>query len=92
VDEDIDPSNMHDVLWALCTRSDPEKDIDIVRKAWSTPLDPMIRKPSNAFFNSRALIDACKPFDWINEFPKTCDVEPDVAESVKKKWKEIFED
>jgi len=37
VDEDIDPSDTQQVLWALCTRSDPEKDIEIIRRAWSTP-------------------------------------------------------
>ncbi len=25
VDDDIDPTNIEDVLWALCTRSDPRK-------------------------------------------------------------------
>ena len=24
VDEDIDPSNMNDVIWAMCTRCDPK--------------------------------------------------------------------
>lgn len=61
VDEDIDPSNITEVIWALVTRTDPEKDIDIVRRAWSTPLDTMIRKPTDAYFNSRGVTDACKP-------------------------------
>lgn len=61
VDEDIDPSNITEVIWALVTRTDPEKDIDIVRRAWSTPLDTMIRKPTDACFNSRGVTDACKP-------------------------------
>ena len=32
VDEDIDPTNLFEVLWAMCTRCDPTEDIDIVRK------------------------------------------------------------
>ena len=42
VDEDVDPSDNDDVIWALCTRSDPASDIDILRQCWSTQLDPTI--------------------------------------------------
>jgi UbiD family decarboxylase len=90
VDEDIDPSNMEEVLWALCTRSDPEKDIDIIRKCWSTALDPIIRKPTNAFFNSRAIIDACKPYDWIDEFPQSVELSPELESRMKEKWGSIL--
>jgi UbiD family decarboxylase len=85
VDEDIDPTNMTEVLWALCTRSDPEKDIDIIRRAWSTPLDPTIRKPTRALMNSRAIIDACRPYEWIDEFPKSVEVSPELAERTRRK-------
>ena len=30
VDEDIDPSNMNDVLWAIMTRCDPQRDVTII--------------------------------------------------------------
>jgi len=83
VDEDIDPTNIQEVLWALCTRSDPEKDIDIIRRTRSSPLDPMIRKPAQAFFNSRAIIDACKPYEWIDEFPEALKLNPELVERVK---------
>ena len=86
VDDDIDPSDVQNVLWALCTRSDPEKDIEIFRRAWSTPLDTMIRKPTDAYFNSRAIIDACKPYEWIEEFPKDIKISSDLAEKVQRKW------
>ncbi|MBI4185971.1 MAG: UbiD family decarboxylase [Chloroflexi bacterium] len=86
VDDDIDPTNMDDVIWALCTRSDPEKGIDIVRRAWSDDLDPMIRKPTKALFNSRAIIDACRPFEWIDEFPQTIQINPDYEQRMKEKW------
>ncbi len=42
VDDDIDVSNLNEVMWALLTRSDPATSIDIIRGAWSTPLDPRI--------------------------------------------------
>ena len=66
VDEDIDPTNSFDVIWAICSRSEPVEDIDFIRKAWSGALDP--RKKLGDNFNSRAIIDACRPFDWKDEF------------------------
>ena len=86
VDEDIDPTDINDVIWAICFRADPEKDIDIIRRAWSSPLDPLIRKPAEAYFNSRAIIDATKPFEWINEFPPAISFSPEITERVQRKW------
>jgi UbiD family decarboxylase len=86
VDEDIDPSDIQQVLWALCTRSDPEKDIEIFRNAWSTPLDTMIRKPTKVYMNSRALIDACKPYEWIDDFPEDIRISREAEEKLKEKW------
>ncbi|HWP35296.1 MAG TPA: UbiD family decarboxylase [Thermodesulfobacteriota bacterium] len=85
VDEDIDPTDTYDVLWALCTRSDPEKDIDIVRRCWSGPLDPIIPKGQKGF-NSRALIDACRPYDWKDDFPAVAASRPEVLAAVEAKW------
>ncbi len=72
VDDDIDPSNLEEVMWAVCTRSEPAESIDFVRRAWSTPLDPRItpaRRAAGDFTNSRALIDATRPFEWRDSFP-----------------------
>ncbi len=90
VDEDIDPTNLQEVLWALCTRSDPEKSIDIMRRCWSTPLDPTIRKPTNAFFNSRAIIDACKPFEWKDDFPQEIKISTELQQQVLAKFGNVL--
>lgn len=73
VDEDIDPSNLEEVIWAVCTRSDPAESIDFVRRAWSTPLDPRLtpeQRSAGDFTNSRALIDATRPYEWRDQFPR----------------------
>ena len=36
VDDDIDPTNVDQVLWAMATRSRPAQSIDILRETWST--------------------------------------------------------
>jgi len=71
VDEDIDPTDMKDVIWAMTTRCDPVEDIEILRRCWSSPLDPIIppnRKGRDSSFNSRAIIDACRPYEWMLQF------------------------
>ena len=84
VDDDINPYDIEDVLWAVCTRTNPAEDVDIIRKTWSSPLDPRIRKPTDDYTSSLAIIKAVKPYNWINEFPKT-------AVQNEEKRKEIFE-
>ncbi|MBX3664887.1 MAG: UbiD family decarboxylase, partial [Burkholderiales bacterium] len=70
VDEDIDPSNLQEVMWAVATRSDPEVDIDIIRRGMGSKNDPMfVAYRSDAPYNSKAIIDACRPYDHLHDFP-----------------------
>ena len=48
VDDDVDPSNLADVMWAITTRCEPAEQIDIVRNAWSSALDPRIPDEAQA--------------------------------------------
>ena len=88
VDEDIDPSNIFDVIWALSTRCDPPEDIDFVRNAWSTPLDTMLR--GAPFQNNRGIIDVCRPWGWKNEFPTVAEASPKLKGQVMAKWPHLF--
>lgn len=85
VDDDVDVYDLNSVIWALATRVDPRKDIDIVRNCWSGPLDPVIPLAEKGF-NSRALIDATKPFKWREQFPTATQVNPEVIARVKQNW------
>ncbi len=93
VDDDIDPTNEGDVLWAVATRCDPAADIDIIRDCWSTPLDPTItpekRKAGN-FTNSRAIINACRPFHWKDQYPRVNRASNELRAKTQEKWKELF--
>ena len=90
VDEDIDPTNTYDVLWAMCTRSNPENDIEIVRNSWSGPLDPILPPGGKKMFSSRAIIDACRPYDWIADFPPVAESSREIRKEVAEKWQEII--
>jgi len=89
VDDDIDPSNNDDVMWAMATRSDPVEDIEIIRRCWSGPLDPIIH-PSKKGFNSRAIIDACRPYEWMKEFPRVAESSKEVLDATQKKWGHVL--
>ncbi len=84
VDEDIDPTNLDEVIWAMCTRCDPAEDIDFIRKHWSGPLDP--RLPRGVTWNSRAVIDACRPFDRLGDFPPVVRASDELRRTVAAKF------
>ncbi len=93
VDDDIDPTNEGDVLWAVATRCDPATAIDIVRDCWSTPLDPALtpeKRAAGNFTNSRAIINACKPFHWRDQYPRVNRVSEELRAKTREKWKELF--
>jgi 4-hydroxy-3-polyprenylbenzoate decarboxylase len=89
VDEDIDAGELDQVLWAMCTRFDPNTDIDIIQKAWASKRDPLYL-PGN--FNNRVLIDACIPYDkkLAGTFPITVDVSGDLRAKLRAKFPHIF--
>jgi 4-hydroxy-3-polyprenylbenzoate decarboxylase len=90
VDDDIDPTRIDDVVWALSTRCDPETDIDILRRCWSSSLDPMIPPDSKVWLNSRAVIDACRPYEWMKDFPEVAETSPELRQTVLKKFGRAF--
>ena len=84
VDSDIDITNLTDVMWAVMTRCDPERDVTILRRAWSGPLDPAIH-PDERGFNSRLLIDATKPWEWRERFAEPV-VTAEMTRAAREKW------
>ncbi|HEY1266988.1 MAG TPA: UbiD family decarboxylase [Candidatus Binatia bacterium] len=90
VDDDIDCSDLDQVLWAMCTRFDPMTDIDTIQRAWSSGRDPMFL-PGN--FNNRILIDACMPYErkLKGKFPTVVDVAPEMRARLKAKFAKILQ-
>lgn len=89
VDDDIDVFDLDDVLWALFTRTDPVHSIAFAERMWSGPLDPAI-PPEQRGMSSRALIDACRPWEWRDRFPKPHSVSADLRAKVRAKWPELW--
>ncbi len=89
VDDDIDPTNVHQVLWAMATRSRPSQSIDILRETWSTYLDPSLNPPELRPWGSKALINACMDYKYIKSFSKRTKLSKEAYDKVVARWSEL---
>lgn len=93
VDDDVAAEDLDNVLWAVSTRCEPDTAIDIVRGYTDTPLDPSISPEKRArgdFTTGKLIINACKPYHWINEFPALCRASDELRREAMVKWKHLF--
>ena len=89
VDEDIDPTDMDQVIWAMSSRCHPIEDIDILRNTWSTWLDPSQNPPEKRPYGSKALINACKEHRYLPVFSKRTTLSREMYDQVAGRWKEL---
>jgi UbiD family decarboxylase len=85
VDSDIDPRDLGAVMWAVSTRCDPQRDVDIMRYSWGSRVDPL-GIPGDPAYNSRLLIDACRPFERLADFPVVAESSAEVLGRVAGRW------
>lgn len=90
VDEDIDPENMDQVMYAFAFRYQPERGTQILHRGRSTPLDPSL-PIDDRYMTSRVIIDTCIPYEWEQ---KPIPIEPDAAlmERIARDWSSYFTD
>jgi 4-hydroxy-3-polyprenylbenzoate decarboxylase len=86
VDDDIDPTNIDDVIWAMSTRVDTREDIDIIEGGWSSALDPMCYDGDTDRRNGRVIIDATKPFRRKDTFPIVARSSKALDARIMEKW------
>jgi len=89
VDDDIDPSNMNDVVWAMCTRFDPREGMETLRGCWSTHLDPMAYSHEDPR-NARVVVDACKPWARRETFPIVARSSKELDARIREKWSDVL--
>src|SRR5262245_7776296 len=90
VDDDVDITNSEELLWVLSSRSDPAQSIEILRRAWSGPLDPRIPR-DQVGHSSRAVIDATRPYEWRDKFPKVSGASRELKDKVATNWRDFLE-
>jgi UbiD family decarboxylase len=94
VDEDIDPYNLERVFWAIVTRYEAQQALQIVRRlrdaagdtAASTIAGNALAAPGSA-----AIIDGCRPFRWMDKFPRTTDISEELMQKTVVKWGKLLE-
>ncbi|MBI2090312.1 MAG: UbiD family decarboxylase [Deltaproteobacteria bacterium] len=89
VDEDVDPTDTNQVIWAAASRCNPIDDIDILRNTWSTWLDPTQNPPEKRPYGSKALINACKEHRHLPVFSKRTTLRREIYDQVASRWREL---
>lgn len=91
VDEDVDPWDAFQVEWAIATRVQADRDVEIIKNGKSTWFDVSqvpSRRPSSSWLG----IDATKPVEEYTregkEFPPSSDPPEELMNKVRARWKE----
>jgi len=86
VDDDVDPFDPNQVEWAIATRVQPHRDIEIIKEVTGIILDPSLPRAEQSVHarTSKTIIDATK-YD-AKSYPALCLPRPDVQERVDREW------
>jgi len=91
VDADIEPTDLDEVLWAMATRVDPARDLEVMGRTWTSKIDPTTvgQDPDDdAWFNSRVVVDATVPYEHRDDFPPVAESSPELRERIRAEWGE----
>jgi 4-hydroxy-3-polyprenylbenzoate decarboxylase len=88
VDDDIDVRNWSDVVWAMSTRMDPARDMQLVE---STPIDYLDFASPVAGLGSKVGFDATNkwPGETERKWGKPITMNADVTKRVDELWDEL---
>ncbi|MBI4295557.1 MAG: UbiD family decarboxylase [Chloroflexi bacterium] len=97
VDDDIDPTCLNDVLWAVLTRADPKRAIQVLDYLWSShmslidPSRPFIKAeyplmPEKATYRSGVVVDACIPVEWDHSWHRIITHTQELEDRVRDKY------
>jgi len=93
VGDDVDVTNMDEVMWALTTRVHPVRDIHVKKRAPSHALFPFLSPEERATHTGAAVCyDATFPFEWKEDTPRIADFKhawpEEIQNLVLSRWKE----
>ena len=88
VDDDVDPTNFDEVVWALSTRCNPSEDLDVLRKTMSFRADPSLA-PDAKPYGSKVLVDACTPYRYRQQSPIRTFLRRSTYARVAQRWSEL---
>ncbi|MBI4492058.1 MAG: UbiD family decarboxylase [Chloroflexi bacterium] len=88
VDHHVDVTNLQDVVWAILTRCDPARDVEIITRTRSVRTDMAIDPDKRELkMNSRLIVDATTPFEW-KDHPLAGEIiaTPERARATRERW------
>jgi len=91
VDDDIDPRDLREVMWAVVSRTNPASDILTFDRSLGSPADPMkAGYEAGTMYSARAIVDACRPFKSLDTFPKVASSSKERLAATRKKWASLW--
>jgi 4-hydroxy-3-polyprenylbenzoate decarboxylase len=101
VDEDIDVSNPEELHWAIASRCVPEDGgVRVIPATAVWQLDPRLRPEDRSnpddehgrkrYSADNLVINACRPYEWIDDFPPVNVNGPELRKRIEERWKDLF--
>ena len=96
VDDDIDPFDLGQVWWAINTRVQGSRDIEVFKFSTEPRSDPSVPR-QNAEFGDKIIIDATKKLDYPynpnygSHWAPVCVPEAEVMDLVELRWQSIVD-
>ena len=97
VEEDIDPSNFDQVLWAMVTRALPDRSIHIIPNCHTynghpaiSPAEKRATDKPRPLTAARVVIDACRDLSWKEEWYPIARISPELRAKIAEKWTSVL--
>ena len=97
VEEDIDPSDLKQVIWAMVTRALPDRSIHILKHTRASNVDTAIpldvklnAKDPMCLTASRVVIDACRDLEWKSDWYPMARISTELREKIIEKWQPVI--
>lgn len=90
VDDDVDPTDLDQVLWAIATRLHPAEDVQVIEDTWGYELDPSL-PPDRRMQGAKLWLDATKNYAAYGDvpFPERLELRRATYEAVAQRWADL---
>lgn len=99
VDEDIDITSPHEVLWAIASRLIPEHGVTLIPGTADWQLDPRIPPGGRSdptiegrkrYSAHNLVLNCCRPYAWKDVFPPVNVNSRELRRQTEEKWKNLL--
>ena len=97
VEDDIDPSNLEQVIWAMVTRCRIERQIQIIMGCHTNNVNtaiPLKEKRSSdkavPLTQGRIVIDACRDVAWKDDWYPIARISSELRTKLMDKWHQVL--